>query len=124
MQTKHSLTTWWSTRGRGTRVLRTCRSFHPVALLWAILACAGRPCVHAEQRLVVGINQYKPLVCTDPEGKAQGIFIDVLEYVASKEGWELEYRPGAAILRRRSGSPPRTGFSLDGYGICDAGQGH
>jgi len=34
-----------------------------------------------------GVYQNAPLVFTDEDGHASGIFIDLLEYIADKEGW-------------------------------------
>jgi serine phosphatase RsbU (regulator of sigma subunit)/ABC-type amino acid transport substrate-binding protein len=49
----------------------------------------------AEARdVVVGIYQNAPLVFTDSDGKPKGVFIDVFDYIAQKEGWKVEYRPG------------------------------
>ena len=39
----------------------------------------------------VGIYQNKPKVFIDSSGEPQGFFIDILNYIASKEGWQLEY---------------------------------
>ncbi len=46
-------------------------------------------------RLVrVGTYQNPPKVSMSESGKAEGIFIDVLEAIAADEGWKLEYVPG------------------------------
>lgn len=46
------------------------------------------------QTLVVGINENEPLKTYDSiQGKASGIFIDLLEYIAQEEGWNLIYKP-------------------------------
>jgi len=50
--------------------------------------------VSADTPIRVGIYQNKPKVFTDSEGNAKGFYIDILEYIASKEGWHLEYVPG------------------------------
>ena len=39
----------------------------------------------------VGIYQNKPKVFIDSAGKPQGFFIDILNHIASKEGWQLDY---------------------------------
>jgi PAS domain S-box-containing protein len=39
----------------------------------------------------VGIYQNSPKVFQDEKGRAQGIFVDVLNYIAKNEGWEIEY---------------------------------
>ncbi len=42
----------------------------------------------------IGLYDNEPKVFTDSEGKPAGIFIDILEYIAEKENWKLDYRPG------------------------------
>jgi len=44
--------------------------------------------------LKVGIYQNSPKVSCNAKGQAEGIFVDVLNEVATKEGWELTYIPG------------------------------
>lgn len=48
-------------------------------------------CQAAERLVRVGVYNNKPKIFME-NGRAQGIFIDILEYVAQKEGWELEYK--------------------------------
>jgi hypothetical protein len=47
-----------------------------------------------EQQLNVGIYQNSPLQFSDSKGKAKGILADVLNYIAAREGWSLQYIPG------------------------------
>ena len=42
----------------------------------------------------MGVFQNKPMVFTDENGEAQGLFIDVLRAVAEREDWDLEFVPG------------------------------
>ena len=39
----------------------------------------------------MGIYQNKPKVFIDSAGNPQGFFIDILNYIAAKEGWQLDY---------------------------------
>jgi signal transduction histidine kinase/ActR/RegA family two-component response regulator len=39
----------------------------------------------------VGIYQNKPKVFINSDGEPQGFFVDILNHVASKEGWQLDY---------------------------------
>lgn len=53
------------------------------------------PCSQAKDRIVrVGVYENAPKVFTSEENKPAGIFIDVIEYIAKNEGWELEYVTG------------------------------
>ncbi|MGL4437618.1 MAG: PAS domain-containing protein [Giesbergeria sp.] len=63
----------------------------------AALACLGlclllSPAWGAE-KLRVGVYQNSPKVAF-ADGKAEGIFVDLLQGVAQQEGWELEFVPG------------------------------
>ncbi len=62
-------------------------------LLSALFICMGSVPAFAEQ-VTVGVYSNKPLVFQDEKGKFQGLTIDVLRYVAEKEGWELRFVPG------------------------------
>jgi ABC-type amino acid transport substrate-binding protein len=45
----------------------------------------------AQTSVIVGIYQNEPLVFTDAEGIAKGIYPEILNYIARIEGWEFEY---------------------------------
>lgn len=49
--------------------------------------------VQASQTVRIGYEQNHPMVSTAPDGKAQGILIDVVEEVARREGWTIQYTP-------------------------------
>jgi len=42
----------------------------------------------------VGIYENEPKIFTSPEGRPSGMFIDIIEFIAKNEGWNLEYVPG------------------------------
>ncbi len=50
--------------------------------------------LNGETKVQVGIYQNEPKVFVDSTGKAQGVFVDIIEYIAAEEGWVLEYVPG------------------------------
>ena len=50
--------------------------------------------VPAQDTLRIGIYSVAPLAFLDEQKKAQGLFVDVLEYVAQKNNWKLQYVPG------------------------------
>lgn len=57
--------------------------------------------------LKVGVYQNPPKVFTDASGRAAGIFIDIIEEIAQREGWSIEYVPGSwseGLQRLRSGT--------------------
>lgn len=45
----------------------------------------------ADTKIRVGVYQNRPLLFTDTGGKVKGIFADILDYTAKKEGWTIEY---------------------------------
>ena len=58
-------------------------------------ACFQPSAFSAEKKLRIGIYQNIPLTFTDEEGNAKGFFIDIMNYIADKEGWEVEYLPAS-----------------------------
>ncbi len=48
-----------------------------------------------KESLKVGVYSNVPLVCCSDEHEPQGILIDILEYIAEEEDWELEYVKGS-----------------------------
>ncbi len=45
----------------------------------------------ADTHIRVGVYQNRPLLFKDTNGSVKGIFPDILEHVAAKEGWTIEY---------------------------------
>jgi len=61
-------------------------------ILCAILVVSIHGLLFASNKTVkVGIYQNKPKVFIDSAGEPQGFFIDILNDIASKEGWQLDY---------------------------------
>lgn len=70
------------------------RALATAACLLASLA------VHAqggsgERVLRVGAYNFAPMIAITAEGKPRGLYIDMLEHVAAREGWKLEYVNGS-----------------------------
>lgn len=66
----------------------------PYLVVAVTLLLASLPCAAAASRVLkVGHEQNHPMVSSTPSGAAQGIMPDILEEVAQREGWTLEYRP-------------------------------
>jgi hypothetical protein len=49
----------------------------------------------AEQLVTVGVYDNPPKVFVSEAGQSEGIFIDIIEHIAQKEGWRLEYVSGS-----------------------------
>jgi signal transduction histidine kinase/ABC-type amino acid transport substrate-binding protein len=57
--------------------------------------CLLMPSVHAEDRIVkVGVYENAPKIFISESGKPAGIFIDIIEEIAKREGWNPHYLPG------------------------------
>ncbi len=75
-------------------VFRKSRFFIFILLLWMILFPSFF-CAAATARTVkIGIYENAPKVFTDASGRPAGMFVDIIEYVAGKEGWEIDYVTG------------------------------
>ncbi len=55
----------------------------------------------ADTKIRVGVYPNRPLLFKDSDGNVKGIFADILNYVAAKEGWTLEYvsKPWAQCIK-------------------------
>ena len=51
--------------------------------------------VRAEISVKVGVYQNKPKIFIDSNGQVKGFYADILEHIASKEGWHINYVPGS-----------------------------
>ena len=69
-------------------VIIVCCLFSASSLLHAIP-------LQKKRTVRVGVSENPPQVFSTPEGTYQGLDIDLLEYVAQKEGWNLVYVPGS-----------------------------
>ncbi len=59
------------------------------------LLCPGALSAKADDRIVkVGVYENAPKIFISESGQPSGIFIDIIEYIAKSEGWDLHYVPG------------------------------
>jgi two-component system, cell cycle sensor histidine kinase and response regulator CckA len=65
--------------------------------LLGLFSLVFSPAADAAKTVRVGVYDNKPLVFLDDAGKPKGIFIDLLEHVAVKEQWRLNYIPGTWV---------------------------
>ena len=73
-----------------TTQLLLCTTFC-FLLLSAVLASGT---VAATRQILVGVYENRPLVFRDDLGRYQGIAVDVLEEIARKKKWEMQFVPG------------------------------
>ncbi len=67
-------------------------------LLCLLTAGFAASSIAQEPRTVrVGVYQNSPKIDYTAAGKAEGIFIDILEAIAEKEGWKIVYVPGTWV---------------------------
>ncbi|MDD5039096.1 MAG: transporter substrate-binding domain-containing protein, partial [Dehalococcoidales bacterium] len=83
------MTSWKKMRGNKMRL---------VLLLGLLLLSAAvlSPVVLANDSITlrVGLYENSPKIFSDSKGNASGFWPDIIDYIASKEGWEIEYVPG------------------------------
>lgn len=60
-------------------------------LVVCLLSISSFPVDAKGETIKVGVYQYEPVVFVDSDGMAKGFYIDILEYIASEEGWDIEY---------------------------------
>ena len=83
----------------GTEVIANLRtgsrawSQYSFLLVLSILLFSAFPLFPETVR--VGTTTTPPLVYSKEDGTAGGLFIDILKYVADKEGWKLQYKNGS-----------------------------
>jgi len=61
-------------------------------LLCVLAACTGLPSRVAATELVVGVYDNPPKVHVDADGRPAGLFVELLDEIARREGWSLRYR--------------------------------
>jgi ABC-type amino acid transport substrate-binding protein len=67
-------------------------------LILILVLFLGVPFARADNRVVrVGVYENAPKVFTSEKGQPSGIFIDVIEEIAKREGWNLEYISGTWV---------------------------
>ncbi len=62
-------------------------------LVFTCVACLGVPSVAAQQVLRVGAYENPPKVTLNENGELSGIFGEVLQEIAEREGWEVQVVP-------------------------------
>lgn len=66
-----------------------------ILILMFLLICLSsvsiNPVDAKGETLRVGVYQYEPVVFTDDNGIPKGLYIDILEHIAQKEEWKIEY---------------------------------
>ena len=75
--------------GFSTEFIRTLR------FLALVLCAAGLAATSAYSSSIIRVGVYQdfPLVFYDDDGKAHGVYVDILDYVAARENWSIEYVP-------------------------------
>jgi len=79
----------WLSPGAGRRK----RWLHVALAIFAVLAFF-RPAGAERMVIRVGVYDNPPKVSSAGSGKAEGIFIDILEAIAAQENWTIKYVPG------------------------------
>lgn len=64
------------------------------AFFWALSVQAAANEAGRGETVTVGIYENAPKVFTAENGRPAGIFIDIINHIAEREGWNLRYLPG------------------------------
>lgn len=73
------------------KILLPGRILLPIVLL---LLFSTALLAETEKPLKVGVYDNKPLIFTAQDGKPAGLFVDLLQAISAKQGWQLEYEQG------------------------------
>jgi ABC-type amino acid transport substrate-binding protein len=79
----------------------------PISFVLLLLSISYPLVVHSDTMpaIRVGLIDNKPMCFIDDTGKPAGIFVEVIEHVADRQGWSLEYVHGTwADLRAKLSS--------------------
>lgn len=96
-------TNWRLSMEDGREKIGARREIRKMKRCYILLLCLSLPCalvssvaVSADDSITVRVGVYEnnPKIFTDEEGNASGFWGDILEYIASNEGWQVEYMPG------------------------------
>jgi PAS domain S-box-containing protein len=74
-----------------------CRDRFPLILLTILFSLFGLGALSAraeDQVVKIGVYENAPKIFTSESGNPAGIFIDIIEHIAQKEGWNLQYVSG------------------------------
>ncbi|MFC1887905.1 histidine kinase dimerization/phosphoacceptor domain -containing protein [Candidatus Cloacimonadota bacterium] len=73
------------------------RSILMVILLLHLIVCLAEEKIPSEELnyVRIGVCNSNPLIYIDNSGDVMGLYADVLDYIASRENWEIEYIPGS-----------------------------
>ena len=52
------------------------------------------PCLYSKETIRVGAYENAPKIFTDESGKVSGFWVDITNYIAKKEDWNIEWVHG------------------------------
>jgi len=81
---------FWGYDGKMKKVLAICVCFVAFCAFSAYAAVSADSPVYVR----VGIYENQPKIFTDEQGNAQGFWPEIISYMASKEGWEIQWVHG------------------------------
>jgi PAS domain S-box-containing protein len=63
-------------------------------LIVAGMSLLHPPAAEARRTVRAGVYNFKPLVYTEADGSSRGLYVEILNHVAKKEEWDVQYVPG------------------------------
>ena len=87
---------------RGSERVHIIAATVAVALAVALVACGDRRADGSARELRVGLYDNPPKIHVDEQGRAAGLFVELLDAIAREEGWRIRYErcEWDACLRR------------------------
>jgi serine phosphatase RsbU (regulator of sigma subunit)/ABC-type amino acid transport substrate-binding protein len=86
-----------------------------LTVLFTFLSVPGQ----SAETLLVGYSENPPLVFTAENGKPAGLYVDIIQYIAKKEGWQLQFRPDQWNENLRKLDTGKINLLLDiGYSVA------
>ena len=82
----------WKRKKTGRPEVKRC-AVHILVLIGILLLCVDLSPASARE-VRVGFYENQPKVFTGPDGRPSGIFVDIIEEIARREGWSLKYVHG------------------------------
>ena len=71
-----------------------CFSFISSFFIFSAVAADDKSSDNNDLTIRVGIYENQPKIFTDETGRASGFWPEIIEYIASAEGWKINYIPG------------------------------
>ena len=66
-----------------------------LSLLFVLTIILNPHISEAKRTVRAGVYNFKPMVYSDTNGSPKGFFVDILDHIAKKANWEMQYVAGS-----------------------------